>query len=179
MNTFKEKFSSSHIIALVFVTQLLTACVPGTFFNSGIAKEWAKDESITREQLIMEPSYYFSHLNKDMDRITWMMIPKGKLLRDANTRLEFMEMRALLRGYVRTLDELPGGKQLPERQLAAIYIDLLDDFDDYLENNKTMGDINAQLSAIEPQVKALEIALHDADSRRLSTLVQTISGSSL
>ena len=179
MNTFKTKFSSSHIIALVFIAQLLTACVPGTFFNSGIAKEWAKDKSITREQLIMEPSYYFSRLDKDMDRVTWMMIPKGKLLQDTNTRREFMEIRALLRDYARTLDKLPSGNKLPERQLAAIYIDLLDNFDDYLENKISMGDITAQLSAIRPQVRSLEIALHDADSRRLSTLVQTISGSSL
>ena len=179
MNTFKTTISSSHIIALVFIAQLLTACMPSTLFNSGIAREWAKDKSITREQLIMEPSYYFSHLDKDMDRVTWMMIPKGKLLQDTSTRREFMEIRALLRGYARTLDKLPGGNKLPERQLAAIYIDLLDNFDDYLENKIPMSDINTQLSAIEPQVRTLEIALRDADSRRLSTLVQTISGNSL
>ena len=178
MNILRIKPYPMQLIALTFTTQLLTACMPGeAFFNSGIAKEWSAEKPISREQLIMEPDYYFAYLDKDINRAIWMMSPRGTLMRDSKARQDLIKIRELLQDYSQTLRKLSNGKFLPENQLAVIYADLLNNFDSYLNNEKNMGDINTQLGVIEPQVRRLELLLEDSDSRRLSTLVQTISGS--
>jgi len=173
------RLSPLRILVLVFTAQLLTACVPGeTLFSSGIAKEWGGDQPISREQLIMEPLYYLSHLDEDLDHTTWLLIPQGRLMHSARICHELSAMSDLLGTYLDTLEQLPDGRQLPEYELASIYIEMLGDFSGYLQNKKSLQDIEAKRHQREPRIRQLELALENAAGRRLNTLVQTLSSNS-
>ena len=173
------RLSPLRIILLVFTVQLLTACVPSeNLFSSGIAIEWSSAQPVSREQLIMEPLYYLNHLDKDLDRAAWLLIPQGRLMHSSKIRHELSAMSDLLGTYLDTLDQLPDGKQLPEYELASIYVEMLGDFSGYLQNEQSMRDIEAKLYLQEPRIRQLELALEDAADRRLNTLVQTLSSSS-
>ena len=162
---------------LVVVTvQFLVACVPNqSLFNSGIAKEWSSVEPISREQLIMEPLYYFNQLDRDLDRTTWLLIPQGRLLHSTKLRQEMTSMCSLLESYLRTLEQLPRGTQLPEYELASIYLEIFHDFGGYLQDEKSMQEIQSKLQFHEMRIRVLELALEDASDRRLNTLVQTLT----
>jgi|GEM_PF-6747038 len=160
---------------LIFAALFLSGCLPEEkIFASGLAKEWLKEQSVSREQLIMEPMYYFSHLDHDLDRATWLFIPQGQILHKRLMRNEFSRICKLLEGYIGTLDKLLNSKQLPERQLATVYLGLFSDLDAYLEGNKSMHEVHASIRQLEPYIRNLEIVLEEAVSRRLNTLVQTI-----
>ncbi len=107
--------SAIRTMVAVATVQFLVACVPNqNLFDSGIAKQWSSVEPISREQLIMQPLYYFNHLDKDLDRTTWLLIPQGRLLHSTKLRHEMASMCSLLESYLRTLEQLPRGTQIPE-----------------------------------------------------------------
>lgn len=167
------------IMLMVLAAQLLTACLPAdTIFTSGIAREWSSDTPISREQLIMEPLYYFDHLDKDLDRSAWILMTQGKVLHANRLRQELETMQQLLDAYIMTLHGLPDGNRLPEYQLASIYLGIFESYSAYLDDRLSMQDIDAELKAHETRIRQLEVALQDAAERRLNILVQTLSLSS-
>jgi hypothetical protein len=123
----------------------------------------------------MEPLYYFSQLDQDLDRSSWLLIPQGKLLQTTRLRHELTAIRDLLGSYTDTLQQLPGGEQLPEHELASIYLGIFDDLSMYLDNETTMQDIETNLLTHETRIRQLEHALENAAERRLKILVQTLS----
>lgn len=168
--------ASLRIMLVVLAAQLLAACLPtDTIFTSGIAREWSSDTQISREQLIMEPLYYFDHLDKDLDRSAWILITQGKMLHANRLRQELDTIQQLLNAYITTLNGLPDGGRLPEYELASIYLGIFENYSAYLDNRLSMQEIDTELKGHETRIRQLEVALQDASERRLNILVQTLS----
>ena len=163
------------ILLLTLSAQLVVGCQAGSaLFTSGLAREWKQETPVTPEQLIMEPAYYFTHLDQDIDRAAWLLIPQGRIIHKRQMRNEFLEITELLENYILILDQLPDSRQLPERQLAKTYLHLFEEVIGYFNEEKAMHEIQASLSRLEPSIHILETELEDATARRLNILVQTI-----
>jgi len=169
------------LVALIAAFSLLgSGCnLDNHFYSSGIVKSWAKGAPVSCEMLVTDPGYYFQDLDQDMGSMVWLLIPRGKLLKDARYSKDIKQVQTLLQDYITLLETLPDSGQLPEYQLAQIYHGLATDLDAYLDNKQTMLEITTRLTEITPIVNELETRLQEADSRRLPLLLQTFHHSAL